>query len=117
MHHNIDHFHSEQLPSGSFCLELGEDRVGVDQSLDRTLEEHEDHHDAEDLQAVSGHVHHDTIHGDLLGGREGDLPSFFELEGVCFGGFGWDGRGLLLRTLGGGRWLGMLMRQKKVSFV
>ena len=72
--------------------------------MDRVLEKHEDHHDAEYLQAVAGHVHHDGVHGEGLGGCEGDFPGFFDFEGVgFFGGWGFALGGLF----GGGalKWI------------
>lgn len=66
---------------------LGERRVGINQALDRTLEEHHDHHNAENLKTVAGHVHHNGVHGDLLGRGDGDLPSLLHLERISILGF------------------------------
>jgi hypothetical protein len=66
----------------SWSVELGKHDISVDETLDRALEQHEDHHNAENLKAVSGHVHHDRVHGNLLGWGDGDLPRFLELQSV-----------------------------------
>lgn len=58
---------------------FGERSVGIDDALDRTLEQHKNHHDAEDLKTVARHVHHDGIHWDLLRRADGDLPRFLHL--------------------------------------
>lgn len=76
---------------------FGKSRVCVDDALDRTLEQHEDHHNAEYLQTVSGHVHHNRVHGDLFRRGHGDFPRFLHLQ--CVGLFGLLGAGLLLLTL------------------
>lgn len=78
-------------------VELGKHRIRINQSLDRTLEQHKHHHNTEDLQTVSGHVHHDRVHGELLRGGEGDFPGLLDFEGVGFNRFG--GGGLLLLLL------------------
>lgn len=36
-----------------FRVELGKDGIRVDQTLDGALEQHEHHHDTEDLQAIA----------------------------------------------------------------
>lgn len=81
-----------------WSIELREHDIGIDQSLDRALEQHENHHDAENLKAVSGHVHHDRVHGDLLGRGDGDLPRLLELQSIGLFGF-LLGRLLLLLLL------------------
>lgn len=50
--------------------------------MNGTFEQHENHHDAEDLKRIAGHVHHDSVHWDLLRRGDGDFPCFFQLEGV-----------------------------------
>lgn len=74
---------------------LGERRIGAYQTLDRTLKQHKDHHNAENLKTVAGHVHHNGIHRDLLGWGDGDLPRFLHLKRVGLVGF-LRGRLLLL---------------------
>lgn len=61
---------------------LGERRINTYQTLNGTLKQHEDHHNAEYLKTVAGHVHHNGIHWDLLGWRDGDLPRFLHLKRV-----------------------------------
>jgi len=62
------------------------------QALYRILEQHEHHHYAEDLQTVARHVHHNSIHGECLGGGNGYFPRFLDLQRVrlvhsgCFRG-------------------------------
>ena len=67
MHQHVHALAAQELSAVLVSLELGERRVGIEQSLDRAFEEHEHHHDAEDLQAIAGHVHHYGVHRDLLG--------------------------------------------------
>jgi len=76
---------------------FGERRIGVNDALDRTLEQHKNHHNAEDLKTVARHVHHNGVHGDLLGWGDGDLPRFLHLKRV--GLFWFLGAGLLLVLL------------------
>lgn len=61
---------------------LGECRIGTYQALYGTLEQHKDHHNAENLKTVAGHVHHNGIHWDLLGRGDGDLPRFLHLKRI-----------------------------------
>lgn len=56
--------------------------------MQRVLEQHEYHHDGEDLERVAGHVHHDCVHGELFCGREGDFPRFLHFQDVGFFGGG-----------------------------
>lgn len=74
---------------------LGERRIGAYQTLDGTLKQHKDHHNAKNLKTVARHVHHNGIHWDLLGWGNGDLPRFLHLKRVGLVGF-LRGRLLLL---------------------
>jgi hypothetical protein len=60
----------------------------IHQRGDGRLEQHEHHHDAEDLQGITRHVHADGVHGQLFRGCDGELPGFLQLERVYFGGRG-----------------------------
>jgi hypothetical protein len=66
--------------------------------LDRALEQHEDHHDTEDLKTVARHVHAKSIHRQLLGWRNGDLPGLLELQSIHL----FSGRSFASRRLGDG---------------
>lgn len=96
LHQHINRLNPQQLPTRPLGLKLGKHRIRIDQALDGPLEQHEDHHDTEDLETVAGEVHHDGVHGELFGGGEGDFPGLFDFEGVGFDGFG---RGWLLLLL------------------
>jgi hypothetical protein len=80
---------------GSFVF--GERRIGIDDALDGTLEQHKNHHNTEDLKTVARHVHHNAVHRDLLGRGDGDFPRFLYLKRVGF--FWFLGAGLLLLLL------------------
>lgn len=82
-----------------FRVELGKDGIRIDQTLDRALEQHEHHHDTENLQTVARKVHHDRVHGQLLRRCQGNLPCFLDLERIGFDGLGRRGCGLLLLLL------------------
>lgn len=49
---------------------------------DGLLEEEPHAHDAKDLDAGSGHVHHERLHRDGLGGRGREFPCFLLAEFV-----------------------------------
>lgn len=80
---------------GSFVF--GERRICIDDTLNGTLEQHKNHHNAEDLKTVARHVHHNAVHRDLLGRGDGDFPRFLYLK--CVGFFRFLGAGLLLLLL------------------
>ena len=56
-----------------------ERRTAVDRRevLERAEQEHEHDAHAEDLDASSGHVQHEGLHGQLLRGRDGEVPCSF----------------------------------------
>lgn len=64
------------------ALKLLKRRIRSHQSHKWVLKRHEHHHDGEDLKTRAGHVHHETGHGELLDGGEGDFPSLFCAEDV-----------------------------------
>lgn len=98
LHNHIEGLHPQKLAFRSVGFEFSENRVCVDQALDGSLEEHKDHHNTEDLETIAGHIHHDRVHRELFGGREGDLPSLFQFESIRLDGL-----------LGGGGCLGVLL--------
>ena len=57
-------------------------RTSVDarEVLERAEKEHEDNAHAEDLHAAAGHVEHECLHGEGLGGGDGEVPCPFCLE-------------------------------------
>ena len=75
----LDHDHAI---AGAFGLETSKDVLNVDESCDRTLEKHKDHHDTEDLETIARHVHAESVHGQLLGWSNGDFPGLLELQSV-----------------------------------
>lgn len=60
--------------------------------LKRRAEQHEHDAHAEDLHAAAGHVEHEGLHGQRLGGRDRELPRAFLFEGGVGGGVGGRGR-------------------------
>lgn len=76
---------------------FGKRGICVDYTLNGTLEQHKDHHDAENLKTVARHVHHNGVHRNLLRRGHGDLPRLFHLQ--CVGLLGLLSGGLLLLTL------------------
>lgn len=55
-------------------------------ACDCLLEEEPNAHDAKDLDAGPGHVHHESLHGDGFRGRGGEFPGlllaqFVEIDG------------------------------------
>ena len=52
--------------------------------LERREEKHEHDAHAKDLDASSGHVQHECLHGERLCGGDGELPSAFLFQG-CIG--------------------------------
>lgn len=95
MTEDVDSLGLEDRAAVMRCLVLFEGGVGVYETHERILEGHEDHHDAEDLEGVAGHVHHDTGHGKTFDRRKGDLPGLLKLERVhLFGGRWFARRGL-----------------------
>lgn len=80
--------------------------------LERVHEQHRRHHDAEDLQGVAGHVHHNCVHGDGFRRGDGNFPGLFEEEVIGFdggrgevrfaAGFLGEGSGQLCEGEGGG---------------
>lgn len=89
LHGDVDELGLQNLAGVAVGLEALKGLVGGHEADDGVLEGHEDHHDAEDLERVAGHVHHDGGHGEALYGGEGDLPRLLELEGVALFGGGW----------------------------
>lgn len=73
---------------GPLIVEPSKRRANGGECLERSHEQHGGHHDAEDLQGVAGHVHHDGVHGDGFRGSDGEFPGLFEEEIIGFDG-GW----------------------------
>lgn len=69
-----------------FIVEPSKRRANGGECLEWVHEQHGGHHDAEDLQGVAGHVHHDGVHGDGFRRSDGEFPSFFEEEVISFDG-------------------------------
>ena len=84
--------HQHHLPLIPLRLQPPKRRLNIQHRLHGPLEQHEHHHNAEDLQRVARHVHADGVHWELFGGRYGELPGLFEFEGVHFVGRGWFAR-------------------------
>ena len=86
----------------TFIIKASEGGAHICQCLERVLEEHPNHHNAEDLERVSWHVHHDEIHWKLLRRGKGNLPCFFEEEVIGFSLCWWwfNGCGRLLQNGG-----------------
>lgn len=54
------------------------------ESLKGVHEQHDCHHDGEDLKGIAGHVHHYSIHWDGLCGGKSKFPGFLEEEVIGF---------------------------------
>lgn len=56
--------------------------MNVEDGLDGVHDSHEGDHDAEDVNARPGHVHHEAVHGHRLARPQSDLHcSLFSREG------------------------------------
>jgi hypothetical protein len=80
--HNLDLQH---LSFRALRLQSPKRVLDAHDSSEWILEQHEYHHDAEDLERVAGHVHADGVHGQLFSRRDGEFPGFFQLELVEVG--------------------------------
>lgn len=69
---------------GPLIVKSSKRRANGGECLERVHEQHGGHHDAEDLQGVAGHVHHDGVHGDGFSGSDGEFPGLFEKEVIGF---------------------------------
>ena len=57
-------------------------RVHGREVFEWTTEEHEDDTHAEDLHAASGHVKHESLHGERLRRGDGKVPCAFRLQAL-----------------------------------
>lgn len=85
---NVRQLDRPQPCVGPLIVEPSKRRANGGECFERSHEQHGGHHDAEDLQGVAGHVHHDGVHGDGFRGSDGEFPGLFEEEIIGFDG-GW----------------------------
>lgn len=99
---NVRQLDRPQPRVGPLIVEPSKRRANGGECLERGHKQHGGHHDAEDLQGVAGHVHHDGVHGDGFRGSDGEFPGLFEEEVIGFDG-GWGDVRFAARFLSG--WL------------